>query len=104
MQVFHTAGVPPSSGSTILAIIGWTKNRSVELRNSVTASRIIICRSGVRSGKRDAASAIQSSEPPVPFVSVTVIDAPGATEVALTASAGGGPATTVTDGLVAASV
>src|SRR5262249_34874291 len=35
MQVFQTAGVPPSSGSTILAIIGCTRNSSVELRNSV---------------------------------------------------------------------
>src|SRR5687768_14707569 len=39
MQVFHTAGVPPRSGSTILAIIGCTTNSSEELRNSVTAKR-----------------------------------------------------------------
>jgi hypothetical protein len=37
MHVFHTAGVPPSSGSTILAIMGWTTNSSDELRKSVTA-------------------------------------------------------------------
>src|SRR5688572_16451760 len=37
MHVFQTAGVPPRSGSTILAIIGWTTNSSDELRNSVMA-------------------------------------------------------------------
>src|SRR5688500_15172863 len=37
MQVFQTAGVPPSSGSTILAIIGWTTKSSDELRKSVMA-------------------------------------------------------------------
>src|SRR5438270_12353001 len=39
MQVFHTAGVPPSKGSTILANIGWTRNSSAELRNRVPAKR-----------------------------------------------------------------
>src|SRR5438874_10205314 len=39
MQVFHTAGVPPSLGRIILAIIGWTRNKSVALTNSVTAKR-----------------------------------------------------------------
>jgi hypothetical protein len=38
MHVFQTAGVPPSSGSTIFAIIGWTMKRSEELRNNVAAN------------------------------------------------------------------
>ena len=36
MQVFHTAGVPPSSGRIILPTIGWTRNSSVAPTNSVT--------------------------------------------------------------------
>src|SRR5438270_9391948 len=36
MHVFHTAGVPPSSGRIIFPTIGWTRNRSVALTNSVT--------------------------------------------------------------------
>src|SRR5262245_40121392 len=43
MQVFQTAGVPPSSGSTILAIIGCTRNSNDELRNSVQMNSRIIC-------------------------------------------------------------
>jgi hypothetical protein len=39
MQVFQTAGVPPSIGSTIFAIIGCTMKRSDELRKSVAANR-----------------------------------------------------------------
>jgi hypothetical protein len=39
MHVFHTAGVPPRSGSIILAIIGCTTNSREELRNSVSANR-----------------------------------------------------------------
>src|SRR5262245_50193001 len=38
MQVFHTAGVPPSIGSSIRPIIGWTRNRRVALRNKVSAN------------------------------------------------------------------
>jgi hypothetical protein len=37
MQVPHTAGEPPRSGRTILAIIGWTQNRRSALRKSVRA-------------------------------------------------------------------
>src|SRR5688500_6289874 len=32
MQVFHTAGVPPSSGRMIRPTIGWTTNSSAALR------------------------------------------------------------------------
>jgi hypothetical protein len=32
MQVFHTAGVPPNNGRTILAIIGCTRNRRNALK------------------------------------------------------------------------
>src|SRR5919198_3814330 len=35
MQVFQTDGAPPSSGSSILATIGWTQNNSAALRNKV---------------------------------------------------------------------
>src|SRR5438477_8500252 len=35
MQVFQTAGVPPRSGNTIFAIMGWTRKSSAALRNSV---------------------------------------------------------------------
>src|SRR5438552_18213461 len=38
MQAFQTAGLPPSSGSTILPTIGWTMNSSDALTNSVTAN------------------------------------------------------------------
>ena len=36
MQVFQTAGVPPSSGKSIFAIIGCTQNNSDALANNVT--------------------------------------------------------------------
>src|SRR5438067_9910223 len=39
MQVFHTAGVPPSRGRTILANSGWIKNKRTELTNSVIAKK-----------------------------------------------------------------
>src|SRR5687767_4398211 len=32
MQVFHTAGVPPNNGRTILAMIGCTRNRRKALK------------------------------------------------------------------------
>jgi hypothetical protein len=35
MQVFHTAGVPPSSGNTIFANIGSARNNNPELQNRV---------------------------------------------------------------------
>src|SRR5262245_21902559 len=38
MQVLQTWGVPPSLGSSILAIIGWTRKSSVALRKSVAAN------------------------------------------------------------------
>ena len=37
IAVFHTAGAPPSSGSIILAISGWTQNISRALTKSVAA-------------------------------------------------------------------
>ena len=39
MQVFQTAGVPPRYGSSILPIIGCTKNSSAALMKSVIANR-----------------------------------------------------------------
>jgi hypothetical protein len=38
MQVVQTAGEPPNWGRTILAIIGWTRNRSAAARKIVTAN------------------------------------------------------------------
>jgi hypothetical protein len=37
MLVFHTAGDPPSRGSTILVTIGCTRNNSPALKNNVAA-------------------------------------------------------------------
>src|SRR6516164_7333525 len=42
MQVFHTAGVPPSSGRVILPTMGSTRNSRVALQNSVSANTISI--------------------------------------------------------------
>src|SRR5437763_2767934 len=39
MHVVHTAGVPPSSGSSIFAIIGWSEKRSAERTKMVTPKR-----------------------------------------------------------------
>src|SRR5262245_20328630 len=39
MQVFQTWGVPPSLGSSIRAIIGWTRKSSVALTKSVRAKK-----------------------------------------------------------------
>lgn len=38
MQVFHTAGVPPSKGSRILPNIGCSTNINVALANRVAAN------------------------------------------------------------------
>src|SRR4051812_31880703 len=38
MQVFHTAGEPPSSGSSRRATSGCTRNNSAALRNSVAVN------------------------------------------------------------------
>src|SRR5882762_4991158 len=35
IEVVQTAGTPPSSGRTILATIGWTRNSRLELSSSV---------------------------------------------------------------------
>jgi hypothetical protein len=40
MQVIHTAGVPPSRGSTILENMGWTKKSSKALTNNEMANSI----------------------------------------------------------------
>ena len=37
MQVFHTAGVPPSLGRINLPTIGWTRKSSKALTNKVAA-------------------------------------------------------------------
>src|ERR1044071_2239555 len=42
MQVFQTDGAPPSSGSSILAIIGWTQNNKPALRNNVAANNAVM--------------------------------------------------------------
>ena len=39
MQVFQTAGVPPSKGSRILPNMGWSTNISVALMNKVPANK-----------------------------------------------------------------
>src|SRR5262245_62402091 len=41
MQVFHTAGAPPSSGSTIFATIGCTTNRRLALTKAVKANNTV---------------------------------------------------------------
>ena len=38
MLVFQTDELPPSSGSTSLATIGWTRNTRAALVNTVTAN------------------------------------------------------------------
>jgi hypothetical protein len=38
MQVVHTAGAPPRSGSTIFANIGWTRKSRKALTNSAVAN------------------------------------------------------------------
>jgi hypothetical protein len=39
MQAFHTAGLPPSNGSTIFPTIGWTMNNSEALTKRVAANK-----------------------------------------------------------------
>ena len=46
MQVFQTEGAPPSSGSSILAIIGWTQNNNAALRNKVAENNAVIMSNG----------------------------------------------------------
>jgi hypothetical protein len=41
MQVFHTAGVPPSTGNSILAIIGSTEKSNAALTKIVKANRSV---------------------------------------------------------------
>ena len=42
MHVFQTDGPPPSSGNSILAIIGWTQNNNAALRNKVAENNAIM--------------------------------------------------------------
>src|SRR2546427_13279437 len=42
MQVFQTDGPPPSSGSSILAIIGWSQNNNPALSNNVTENNAVM--------------------------------------------------------------
>ena len=39
MLVFHTAGVPPMSGRSSLAAMGWTMKTRVALAKTVTPNR-----------------------------------------------------------------
>ena len=39
MQVFHTAGVPPSRGNSILATIGCTEKSNAALTNNVRPNK-----------------------------------------------------------------
>jgi hypothetical protein len=41
MQVFQTAGTPPSSGKTIFPIMGWTPNDKAALRKSVAENKTV---------------------------------------------------------------
>ena len=41
MQVFHTAGVPPSTGNNIFATIGSTEKSKAALTKIVTAKRAV---------------------------------------------------------------
>jgi hypothetical protein len=38
MQAFHTAGLPPKSGKTILPTMGWIMNNNEALTKSVAAN------------------------------------------------------------------
>ncbi len=40
MQVFHTAGVPPNVGKTILANMGWIRKRRLALTNKAMANNM----------------------------------------------------------------
>jgi len=40
MQVFQTEGVPPKSGKSILATIGWTQNSKAALTKSVMENNL----------------------------------------------------------------
>ena len=51
-QVFQTAGVPPSRGSTIFANIGCTRNSSHEDTRIAEPKRIVRPRSNARSARR----------------------------------------------------
>jgi hypothetical protein len=42
MHVFQTAGVPPSTGSSIFAIMGWTEKSSAELTNIVSPNKSVL--------------------------------------------------------------
>jgi hypothetical protein len=42
MHVFQTAGVPPSNGNNIFAIIGWIEKSRAELTKIVTPNRSVI--------------------------------------------------------------
>jgi len=50
MQVFQTIGEPPSSGSTILATMGWTRNNRKALTNSVDVNSGTMSMVGARHG------------------------------------------------------
>src|SRR5687767_6904692 len=56
MQVFHTAGEPPSSGSTILPNIGCTRNSSPALVNTA-AVNVASSGSAKPAGARSAGAA-----------------------------------------------
>src|SRR5687767_6838723 len=52
MLVFQTDGLPPSSGRTSLATIGWTRKTRAALEKIVTANRAGGAAAGARSATR----------------------------------------------------
>jgi hypothetical protein len=63
MHVFHTAGVPPSSGSSIFAIIGWIEKRSAELTKIVTPnSSVCGLKTFIASDREDSKGRINITE------------------------------------------
>src|SRR5262249_54347119 len=63
MQVFHTAGVPPSSGRIIFPTIGWSKNRSAALKNSVRENSTGKVNTPVKGGRRMELTAAAARNP-----------------------------------------
>lgn len=50
MAVVHTAGLPPSGGSSIRAAMGWTRNTSAEATKIVAAQGVTPARRATRGG------------------------------------------------------
>src|SRR5260370_28943992 len=63
MQVFQTAGVPPSNGRIILPISGWKKKKREALTNSVRAKKSSIRPAAVRAVRTNSNIPAKVSNP-----------------------------------------